>query len=255
MVAKLLKHEFIALGRVLLPAAIAVIAFALLSALTAYIPTQSGMITSTFMLLGFVMSSCAIVVLAYVWCVKRFYDSMFSRQGYLTLALPVKPAHLIFAKVFTSVVAILFSFVAILLAWELFGLLHGVEIVGTAVIEIVKVLDQVNAWLIVYALFVGLVTSVCSLLFMFACVAAGQLTTKNRALVSIGVYIGGGWIIGLIVNLFTLIPMLSMNENQSIAYYWPWVVLSINLLIYLGVGIGSVFFVRYILKSRINLIA
>ena len=64
MVAKLLKHEFIALGRVLLPAAIAVIAFALLSALTAYIPTQSGMITSTFMLLGFVMSSCAIVVLA-----------------------------------------------------------------------------------------------------------------------------------------------------------------------------------------------
>ena len=90
---------------------------------------------------------------------------------------------------------------------------------------------------------------------MFACVAAGQLTTKNRALVSIGVYIGGGWIIGLIVNLFTLIPMLSMNENQSIAYYWPWVVLSINLLIYLGVGIGSVFFVRYILKSRINLIA
>ena len=260
MVAKLLKHDFIALGRIILPTGIAVLVFALLSSLSGLISDSSAIFLQAILTGVFGIGVSTILILSYVVCIKHFYDSVFSRQGYLTLALPVTPMQLLFSKTLVSFVAILFSCLVAAGALEIYGLVNGVEVIGTLVSDILSLLGQnqmLGGWLI-YLLVYLLVAAVCSLFFMFACIAAGQLVNKHRTALSIGVYVLGSWIFNLItglINELLVLRVFSSDATAAAGMGSSYAVITVYLVESLILGVASIFFLRYILKNKVNLLA
>lgn len=59
------------------------------------------------------------VVITLVSVIKNFYDTLFDRQGYLTLTLPVKGSTLLFSKVIVSFLWIIVGFAIMVATWIL----------------------------------------------------------------------------------------------------------------------------------------
>ena len=59
------------------------------------------------------------VVITLVSVIKNFYDTLFSRQGYLTLTLPVKGSTLLLSKVLVSFLWIIVGFAIMVATWVL----------------------------------------------------------------------------------------------------------------------------------------
>ena len=268
MVRKLLKHEFIALGRIILPTAGAVVALALLSSLTALITQNTAAETVSIALFGLlVVSVCVIIAMAYVLCIKRFHDSLFSKQGYMTLSLPVTPMQLLWTKLLSSLAAMFFCFLVALAAAELYGLIQGVNVVATVAEYFLYYLSAmeeagmaIQGSVIAYGLVVGFVGLVSSLLFIFACASAGQLVSKNRSWLQVGVFIGVGWIYSTLWEFISNIALGAYYNGagfEAAAIYTgsSYLTLSLSLVKELILGVASVFFIRYILKNKVNLLA
>lgn len=253
MVGKLLKHDFIALGRIILPTGIAVLSLALLSSVSMLFSSDQLIFLQSLLTAVFVIGGSVVFILAYVVCIKHFYDSVFSRQGYLTLALPVTPMQLLFSKAVVSFVAIIFSCLVAVGSLEIYGLVNGIELVGAMVNGIVSLFVQYQldgGWL-VYLLVYFPISAVCSLFFIFACVAAGQLVNKHRVAFSVGVYILVNWIWDLLNGLLN--PFMFGVDVSSA--FGPYLLITVWLVESLILGTASVFFIRYILKNKLNLLA
>lgn len=106
MLNKLLKHEFKDTARVM-PFLYVVV---LVSTALSYISfiTDIGWLTlSSSVLLLFL--SIAGIVITFVVVILRFYNNLYSREGYLMFSLPVKPHKLLISKTIVSISWILVS--------------------------------------------------------------------------------------------------------------------------------------------------
>ncbi|GEM_PF-455418 len=122
MLGKLTKHEFLACGRIALPTYIAMLALSGIGRFLTWLTSRQYLIDNvptTFVKIIKVLSSListvyviafiALVVLTLVYLVYRFYKNFFTDEGYLMMTLPVRPASLIFSKLFNGWIFIFFS--------------------------------------------------------------------------------------------------------------------------------------------------
>lgn len=257
MVKKLLKYEFMALGRILIPMAIVCPAFALLSSLTLLIPSAwvGTTVLQSLMISIFAILVVVFIFAAYIVCIVRFSKSLFSKEGYFTLALPVTPMQLLWTKFLSAVITILASSLIALISVAIFGAIQGVNVVGDMWSLILYIFDSSDASLAVQLYGVGssLVGGMCVLLFIYACIAAGQFVNKNRAGLSIGAFILVWEALSVIFSLKYLAGASIIESGSFTAYYV--FSISMELAKSLLLGVGSVFFIRYILKNKINLLA
>ena len=107
MLGKLIKHELRHSARYTMAIYIAVIAISAVMGLSLLSPTTWLGVMSCFALYaaGFIA-----VIVTLVSVIKNFYDTLFGRQGYLTLTLPVKCSTLLISKVIVSFIWIVASF-------------------------------------------------------------------------------------------------------------------------------------------------
>lgn len=107
MLGKLIKHELRHTARYTLSIYIAVAAIVGLMALSLLSSSSWLGVMSCFALYvaGFVT-----VIVTLVSVIRGFYDTLFGRQGYLTLTLPVKCSSLLISKVIVSFIWIVASF-------------------------------------------------------------------------------------------------------------------------------------------------
>lgn len=259
MVKKLLKYEFMYLGRVLVPMAIAVPSLALLSSLTLLIPSGAGFgflgveIMQSLLPVLFFLAICGFVIAAYVLCIIRFQKSTFSKEGYFTLSLPVDPMQLLWAKFLAAILTVLITFLIAFGSVELFGAIHGEELVVSFLQAIFDLVITVSSTgVLAYGIIVVIIGGMCQLLFIYACVAAGQLVNKHRGWLSLGCYVIISEVLSTVFSFISIpLSLIAVFNKDEIAYS----VLSISLQLvqYLILGVGSVFFVRYILKNKVNL--
>ncbi len=108
MLGKLIKHEIKATGRVIPFLYLAIAALGLASYIGLKFNSEGfGVVTCMFMILG----SAAVYVAALALIAVRFYKSMFSNEGYLTMTLPVSTGKILFTKSLVSFLWILASIV------------------------------------------------------------------------------------------------------------------------------------------------
>ena len=131
MLGKLLKQDFRATARIMLPLYAAVPVLGLFTNLiTRLCENQNGFLIRTIgALVSFVfsLSLIAAVVTTVVLMILRFYRNLMTDEGYLMFTLPVSTTELIFSKLIVSIVWFLGTFAVDALGLLLSGTLGGYE--------------------------------------------------------------------------------------------------------------------------------
>ena len=114
MFGKLLKNEIRHSARYNL--VIYMIALAVTLVMGISLLTESTAL-GTVSCIAIYITGFATVIVTLVSVIKNFYDTLFARQGYLTLTLPVKGSALLVSKVLVSFLWIIIGFLIMALTW------------------------------------------------------------------------------------------------------------------------------------------
>lgn len=112
MLGKLIKHELRHSARYTMSIYIAVI---VLSAVMGLSLLSSSTFLGVMSCFALYVAGFVAVIVTLVSVIKDFYDTLFGRQGYLTLTLPVKCSTLLISKVIVSFIWIVASFLLMVL--------------------------------------------------------------------------------------------------------------------------------------------
>lgn len=258
---KLLKHELIALFRILLFFAAAVVVFAAIGRIILAVElakvengASGNMLLPLLFILLYVFAILALVVAAWGLGVSRFYKTLFSGEGYLTLSLPVSPVGIIWAKLLSSIIA-MFAACAVS-AFSLFIFLIGMpanflsDLGVDVVISFQMWFEDIAAapGLFVEELLLFILTIPVGTLVIYACISVGQLFTSHRKLMTFVIVIGL-YIVYQMLALYAMTPIYEAAEKVSVHLYM-WV----QILLVGVIDAGSFFLIRYILRNKVNLI-
>lgn len=271
MLKKLLKYEWQATSRVLLPLYGSVIVMALINRLfwvlggnsfTAgseggeFLISRLPTAIASFVYGGLIVAS---FVVTFVLLIQRFYKSLLGDEGYLMFTLPVTVTQHIWSKTIIAFVMCVLSGVATLLsvmvlsanarAWaeliRMFGQMF--RLIGQQPHAIGYFLEGI-------VLFVLLTFA--SILSIYLCIAIGHLAKRHRIAAAIGAYFGlsilgqiGMWILMRAGELTGLARLFETFPNAGAAHL---IMIVLNLLC-AAVCALYFFFTRLILIRRLNL--
>lgn len=128
MLGKLLKHEFRATGRIMLPVYGAILILALLANLSIrLIDSGVGTFLQIFAFLIITVFAVTVIgagILTLVLIVRRFYSNYLRNEGYLMHTLPVNVHGLVWSKIIVACVWFIATFLVIFLVLALTGLIQ-----------------------------------------------------------------------------------------------------------------------------------
>lgn len=196
MLGKLLKHEFIATGRVFLPTYAALLAVALLNNVLGFANEtgpQSGIIP-TIMVIAYGVLIGSVFVMSIVISIRRFRASLLGDEGYLTHTLPVRLSAIVNSKLIVAIVWNIASTIVAILS--VFLLLVNSEILlnlfqnfGQAIQEIIQLSNQYGlnfALIFAEACALTLLSTAMMILLFYCAMAIGHLAQKRKVLASVG---------------------------------------------------------------------
>ena len=181
--------------------------------------------------------------------IKRFKGSVYDRQGYLTLTLPVSEHHIITAKLVGAFIwSILSSTVLVLSAFIIVTITVPEWISNSELIPLVGTfLPQLSLMGVSF-----LLNTISGILCIYLAISIGQLFNEYRTALSIVAYIGIQIVIGFIEVFFNTSTNFYIN---SLAGF--------NDNFYMGASIGiveelifiAIFYLGtyYILRNKVNL--
>ena len=245
MLGKLLKHEFRATGRVMLPAMGAVLALALLGNLSMRL-IQSSSSGFLAVLLGlviaaFIIGMIALCILTMVIMVLRFYRNLLGHEGYLMHTLPVSVHELVWSKLIVSLVWFLAAGLLVTLLILITVLAQSGTDLGQmlrgfpSVSELRAFLEEAgfrhpelrSLWLIAVGGFLAaLIGYLGTCLHFYAAMALGQMGSGNKVLLSVLFYIvlsmalsvlANGAAFGLVSNLGQLAEPETLADSLALA--------------------------------------
>ena len=228
MLGKLLKHEFTATGRIMLPIYGAVVILTVLVNLSVRF-MDSTSITALRILFGliifaFFMGIVAAAVITAVIMILRFYRSLLKEQGYLMHTLPVTVHGHIWSKLIVSLVWFAATFLIVLLAIALTALIQSGTDLGAMMAELptwsefrqmlaeagISGGDLTLAGLeaLAYAILTCLVTC----LHFYAAMTLGHMFSRSKVLLSVVFFV-------VISILFSILETgMAANVVRSVAH-------------------------------------
>lgn len=235
MLGKLMKHEFRATARIMLPVMGAMVALALLANLS--IRGLAGNLSDVPMLrilfvliiIFFGVAVVATAVMSLVIMVSRFYRNLLKDEGYLMFTLPVSVHELIWSKLIVSLVWFLGTGLLIFLVMTLMALnlshtnLQMIleqfpswsEILGW--LDEAGVRGQVITFLvqIVLGTLIGII-ALC--LHFYGAMALGHMFSKDKVLLSIVFFVGISFAFNLMEMGYGIVGFgLSDLENMDMS--------------------------------------
>ena len=181
--------------------------------------------------------------------IKRFKGSVYDRQGYLTLTLPVSEHHIITAKLVGAFIwSILSSTVLVLSAFIIVTITVPEWISNSELIPLVGTfLPQLSLMGVSF-----LLNTISGILCIYLAISIGQLFNEYRTALAVAAYIGIQIVIGIIEVFFNTSTNFYIN---SLAGF--------NDNFYMGASVGiveelifiAIFYLGtyYILKNKVNL--
>lgn len=232
MLGKLIKHEFRATARIMLPVMGALLALALLANLSIRGLT-SGLsdvpvlrILFLLIVVFFGIAIVAAVVMAIVLMVSRFYRNLLKDEGYLMFTLPVSTHALVWSKLIVSLVWFLLTALLIFLVMALTAL-------NLSNTNLEMIIEQFPSWseiteflreagiqrevitLLCQAALGTLLGAIVTCLHFYAAMSLGHMFTKDKVLLSIVFFIGINFVFSLMSTAYGFIGFgLSGMEEQ-----------------------------------------
>ena len=210
MLGKLIKHEFRATGRIMLPLLGLLTLLSVLAGFSAKIldsDVSSGILNffSVIFIIGFFLGLFSAMIVAFVLMIQRFYKNLMGDEGYLMMTLPVSTDGHIFSKLLVS--AVWFAATAliccicmlIMVLTNAQGADFSVFFRGfEGITEYVSVMNIIGYFLEAIVLFFVGSCAVC--LHFYAAIAAGHAFANHKMLLSVVFY----FVISFLLSAFQM---------------------------------------------------
>lgn len=257
MLGKLLKYEFKAFGRIMLPAYIAVIILCLITTLffnentigNAY-HSNVYMVSIIILLFLFILLTSASVVLCLFIVALRFKDDIFGKSGYLMNTLPVKTSYLIISKLIVAIFCEIISIAIALLAIIIFAFKTQNISIDMAYIHSLTSYHYIIAFkiLVLFLLYI-----IDTYLKIYCAISIGHSANNHKILKSFAAYIIFYFIQNIINYIILIIFAIAKGDFSNVTqdFYNPYFTLTFTLeIIYILI---YYFITHYFIKNKLNL--
>ena len=271
MLGKLLKHEFHAVSRLLLPMHLALILITLVGRF--YVQFAMSNMDSRFDLINvslvmfYMLALFAILILTYVYLyILRPHKNLFSDEGYLMHTLPVTASMHIWSKLIVSICWILLDMFLISLSVFLMlvnpdFLEYWPNMIGE-IQEMISITTGMDFVMGAIAYIINLLISCArGILVVYMCMAVGHSFNQYKLLISIGIYIGVSMGMSLITTLAgilfsmpfggygSLSLFMISSDYNTLSQQMTW----FDTVLSLVVAAAAFFVTQYFLSKRLNL--
>ncbi len=278
MLGKLIKYEFRATRRIMLPLVAAVLLLGAMSGYSAMMLDNDGSSAiintlSVLIVVGFAFSVFAICAMSVVVMVQRFYKNLLGSEGYLMFTLPVSVDALVWAKLIVSFVWFVVTALALFIAVNLLGLVSSTLMFDEATISRLAQGTRDFISLVGAGNIIGYIVEFIVLMFLLSCfscltfylaMAIGQSFANHKVLFSILAYFALSILIsfisGAVMQIFFntgLYPSLNAWVNSMSGF--EAVFAAVHILV-LGIAVMYAVFAALLyfptttlLKKRLNL--
>ena len=199
MLGKLIKHEFRATGRIMLPLLGAVLVLSPIAG-TIMRALDRGQLKNVFRFLGgavvalFFMAVAAVFIISLALMVRRFYSNLLQDEGYLMFTLPVSTHSLIWSKLIVSFVWFVVASVSSVIFIAVVTVISYAGADFSVAISFSRELTRlVGGWNIAAYILEGIIClfllscSVC--LHFYAAIALGYSFANHKTLLSVCFYV------------------------------------------------------------------
>ena len=225
MLGKLLKYEFKSTGRILPLIYLAVIVLSLCAGLSLRVNmfADDMAISNILLFTIYIILVVALIVVTIIVIISRFYKSMISQEAYLMHTLPVKPWQHIMSKAIMAVIWTAIAVVVILVSLMLIGGASGLwgEIVRGEDFQIfwADVKYMVSDFMIMMIIICSIVQGIRYILQVYAAIAIGGSSTKNKVAYSFLAFIVLAIITSVIASIISsCVALGSMDWMELLAY-------------------------------------
>ncbi len=223
MVKKLIKFEFIAWFRTMLPMLLILLGISGLTRIVQLFEAETA--TYSIVNTSSIVALCISILVCSVMCVAvgvtRFYKNLFTSEGYLTLSLPVSYAGQIFAKLITAVAFTAITAVGIIVSINVATLgdvSHELcKAFGYLVKKYFGYLGVNGAFYVLEVIIMVIAIEAKSFLLLYACISIGQLAKKNRVLAAFGTFFAYYFICQILGTVFIIV-----SETVGTGL-WDWI--------------------------------
>ncbi len=255
MLRKLMKYEFKATGRIMLPLYAALLGFAIINKL--FIGTNLDEINMNFLggvpavitMMAYVVTMVAVFVGTLFITVQRFYKNLFGDEGYLMNTIPVKSSQNIVNKLIVSIVWTIISVVIAVLSIIIMAYEPGVF--KDIIREFKNILPEIgpNFLVIIESIIFVIVSLAYQIMMLYTSLSIGQLFKSNKLL---GAFVGF-MIINTVVEAIVGTGAVILTLNLNVVNMSPQSVF-LCMIIIVSVFFTILFCItNYILKNKLNL--
>ena len=169
--------------------------------------------------------------------IRRFKGSVYDRQGYLTLTLPVSEHQIILSKLLGAFIWSLASSLVFILSIYIILVLTGANFLDIFSLEYLFKFYMVSFWLSVISF---ILSTVASILCIYLSISIGQLFNEYRTALAVLAYI----------VIQTILGFVGLNLRIDIDYNW---MISFEIVKDLILSVAFYLGTYYILKNKVNL--
>ena len=193
----------------------------------------------------------------YIIIIRRFYNNIFGREGYLTWTLPTGSHTVLLVKVTSALIWSIFCFVSLILSLLIFLGVIGLAQQQNIFEALGPVFEKIGSSLILQSLLFQLLATISGILMLYCAISLGQLFINSRIVMA---FVFGFilWVVlSIIGRLFPSISISELSRTATMSSDTLSDILVVNFIpayIYEVVKIVAMYFtVHYVTKFKLNL--
>ncbi|RXV54843.1 ABC transporter ATP-binding protein [Streptococcus australis] len=193
----------------------------------------------------------------YIIIIRRFYNNIFGREGYLTWTLPTGSHTVLLVKVTSALIWSIFCFISLILSLLIFLGVIGLAQQQNIFDVLGPVFEHIGSSLIWQSLLFQVLATISGILMLYCAISLGQLFINNRIVMA---FVFGFilWVVlSIIGRLFPSISISELSRTVTMSSDTLSDVLVVNFIpayIYELVKIVAMYFtVHYVTKFKLNL--
>lgn len=265
MLGKLIKNEYKATARLILPLYLLLLIITGLNKLVFVIDedpvsiiAQSGVFIAfaAILMITYVLSLFAVGAMTIIFIIKRFYDSMLKDEGYLSFTLPVTTGQHLASKIIVSYSWLVATIAAILTSVNIllgaYGMRGFWSELWRDLSEVIKDGNQLTFCIVVVLIILSLYNMI---IIPYVCFSVGQRFNGHKVLGAFVTYIVIymiNQIIGVIVMVALVSGNIDMLETMGDAQVFSWA-MKYEFLLILAESTIFTIVTHHMLDKKLNL--
>lgn len=193
----------------------------------------------------------------YIIIIRRFYNNIFGREGYLTWTLPTGSHTVLLVKVTSALIWSIFCFISLILSLLIFLGVIGLAQQQNIFDLLGPLFEKIGSSLIWQSLLFQVLATISGILMLYCAISLGQLFINNRIVMA---FVFGFilWVVlSIIGRLFPSISISELSRTATMSSDTLSDILVVNFIpayIYEVVKIVAMYFtVHYVTKFKLNL--